>query len=95
MLRPSSKKAPTLPTPIAPTVTASASDPTVFDAARQLIAAVPTDLLDEMRPRAEALFAQDPLQNEVEAMKSDARSAVHFLALNFLPAPASDTSSGE
>jgi hypothetical protein len=83
------------PTPVAPTVTTSTSDPAIFAAARQLIAAVPTDLLDEMRPRAEALLAQDPLQNEVEAMESDARSAVRFLALNFLPTPLDQPASGE
>lgn len=83
------------PAPVAPTVTTGTGDPAVFEAARQLLAAVPTDLLDEMRPRAEALLTQDPLQNEVDAMKADARTAVRFLARNFLPTPADEPSRGE
>lgn len=83
------------PAPVAPTVTAGTNDPAVFEAARQLIAAVPTDLLDEMRPRAQALLAQDPLQQEVDAVKSDARAVVRFLALNFLPTPPAEPAQGE
>ena len=73
----------------------SGVDSATLAAAREIIATVPGDLLAQMQPQAQAILQQNPLQNEVEAMKSDARSAVRFLALNFLPAPASDTSSGE
>lgn len=38
-----------------------------------------------IRPEAQALLAHDPLQSEVDALVTDARSAMHFLALNFLP----------
>jgi hypothetical protein len=74
---------------------AVSSDPAVLEAARQFIAAVPTDLFDEMRPRAQAVLQQDPLQNEVAALKSDARLAVRFLALNFLPASIEEATRGE
>lgn len=43
--------------------------------------------LDRFAPVASAL-AQDPLQSEVDSVYADARYAVHFLALNFLPAGA-------
>ncbi len=32
------------------------------------------------------ILQQDPLQNEVDSVVANARSAMHFLALNFLPA---------
>jgi hypothetical protein len=74
---------------MAPTVAvASPNDPSVIDFAQQFIDAVPTELFDEMQPKAMAVLEQDPLQNEVDAMKSDARSAVRFLAKNFLPGSA-------
>jgi hypothetical protein len=65
---------------------ATSNDPAVLAKARELIASVP--ILSEIRPRTEALLQQDPLQNEVDALKSDARHAVRFLAMNFLPTSA-------
>ena len=38
--------------------------------------------------------ANDPLQSEVDSVYADARSAVSFLALNFLPSSADATNSG-
>jgi hypothetical protein len=43
-------------------------------------------------PSAGALVADNPLQRELGSVYSDARSALNFLALNFLPAPASSSS---
>lgn len=43
---------------------------------------VPTDLFTEIRPQAEAI--QEPLQNELDAIQDNARTAVRFLAKNFL-----------
>ena len=63
-------------------------DPSVLALARQWVAAVPTDLFAEMQPKAVALLQQDPYQTEVNAVKSDARTAMRFLAANFLPAAA-------
>lgn len=42
-------------------------------------------LLDGLSPDATALLQGEPLRREVDAMYSDARSALGFLALNFLP----------
>jgi hypothetical protein len=70
-------------------------DPATLAAAQQLIAAVPADLFATMQPRAEALLKQEPLQNEVEAAKADARVAMQFLAKNFLPASAGGAAGGE
>jgi hypothetical protein len=63
--------------------------------AGQIVAAVPGDLFEQIRPQAEALLQQDPLQTEVDAVVSDARKAVSFLERNFLPAPANRPASGE
>ncbi|HTQ29988.1 MAG TPA: hypothetical protein VMI53_02155 [Opitutaceae bacterium] len=47
-------------------------------------------------PSVDALLKQDPLQTEVDSVYADARSAVHFLALNFLPsAPVEPGRNGE
>jgi len=81
--------------PARATAVASTADPAMVTVARQIVAAVPTDLFVQMQPQAEALLRQDPLQNEVDAVKSDARTAVRFLARNFLPAPADEPSRGE
>ncbi len=40
-----------------------------------------------LKPSADALLSGDPLQLEVDAVVSDARSAVRFLERNFLPSP--------
>jgi hypothetical protein len=69
-----------------PTVAAATpNDPSVIALAQDLMAAVPTDLFDEMQPKAQALLQRDPYEDEVEAVKSDALTAVRFLAANFLP----------
>ncbi len=86
-------RTPTSSTPLAPDGTTV--DPAMVAAAQQLIAAVPTDLFSQMQPRAEAILQQDPLQKEVEAMKSDARTAARFLARNFLPTSADEIKGGE
>ncbi|MCX6951236.1 MAG: hypothetical protein NTV51_03490 [Verrucomicrobia bacterium] len=51
-------------------------------------------LLDRWEPKATALLEGEPLQREVEAVYSDARSALGFLALNFLPKTPDDTGVG-
>lgn len=38
-------------------------------------------------PTARALAAENPLQTELNSVYSDARTALRFLALNFLPSP--------
>jgi len=42
-------------------------------------------LTEEVIPTAGTLIADNPLQTEFTALESDARAAVDFLALNFLP----------
>jgi hypothetical protein len=44
-----------------------------------------TRLLDSVEPAAEALTSQNPLNQEIASVQADARSALGFLALNFLP----------
>ena len=44
-------------------------------------------VLERLQPGAAALLEGAPLQQEAAAFYSDARSALGFLALNFLPAP--------
>lgn len=56
--------------------------PAPSDTARPL-----TETWAALKPEAQALLARDPLQAEVNAVVSDARSALQFLALNFLPSP--------
>lgn len=48
-----------------------------------------------LEPSAGAVIDGEPLNNEVDAVVSDARTAVHFLALNFLPTPPASSNSGE
>ncbi|HZP59274.1 MAG TPA: hypothetical protein VFB27_03040 [Opitutaceae bacterium] len=48
-----------------------------------------------LKPSVDALMRQDPLRTEVDSVYADARSAVHFLALNFLPAPAVPSHDGK
>ncbi len=43
----------------------------------------------KLNPSADAVLSGDPLQKEVDAVVSDARSALRFLERNFMP-PASD-----
>jgi hypothetical protein len=54
-------------------------------------APAPAELWAAIKPEAQALLAQDPLQSEVDAVVSDARSALQFLALNFLPTASPET----
>ena len=43
-------------------------------------------LLDSVEPTAEKIATQNPLTQELNSVQADARSALSFLALNFLPA---------
>lgn len=43
-------------------------------------------MVDSVIPSAGALVADNPLQRELDSLQTDARSALRFLALNFLPA---------
>ena len=52
----------------------------------QLTAATVGKAWSELRPAAGAILNGEPLQREADAVYSDARSAIGFLALNFLPA---------
>jgi hypothetical protein len=70
-------------------------DPAMVNAANELIAAVPSDLLAQMQPKAQELLEKNPLQTEVDAITSDARIAVRFLARNFLPTASTPAGSGE
>lgn len=45
-------------------------------------------------PLPEALLAGEPLRNEVNAVYADARAALGFLALNFLPSSSDQASDG-
>ena len=74
---------------------ANAIDPDTLAAAGDALAALPAELLAQVQPKAEELLQQDPLQNEVDAIASDARKAMGFLARNFLPTSAGQASSGE
>ncbi len=50
----------------------------------------PQQLWTSLQPSANAVIDGDPLNQEVEAVVADARTAVQFLALNFLPTTAAD-----
>ncbi len=54
-------------------------------------------LFAQVEPRADALLQKDPVRTQVDAFSADARTAVRFLALNFLPSTpvASGTGSGD
>jgi hypothetical protein len=54
----------------------------------QSVQALPTRLWTSLKPQATTLMQNDPLRSEATALYSDARSAVGFLAFNFLPANA-------
>lgn len=59
----------------------------VIDSARSWT----SDTWSDLKPRATALAAANPLQTELNSVYADARSAVSFLELNFLPvAPGTD-----
>jgi hypothetical protein len=53
----------------------------------QAVQAMPAQVWGQVQPQVEAVLAQDPLQQEKDALASGARSALGFLAYNFLPAP--------
>lgn len=74
---------------------AIAVDPDTLAAASEALASLPADLLAQVQPKAQELLQQDPLQNEVDAIASDARKAMGFLARNFLPTSPDQASSGE
>lgn len=54
---------------------------------------ISNQFVDEVLPSAGALVAQNPLQQEIGAVYSDLRSAIDFLALNFLPSAESNPES--
>jgi hypothetical protein len=51
--------------------------------------------LDALTPSVQSVVSEGSLQNEVTSVYADARSAVHFLALNFLPTTTADSSGDE
>lgn len=51
----------------------------------QSVASLSTDFSERVLPTAGALVTDNPLQTEAAAVYSSARSALDFLALNFLP----------
>jgi hypothetical protein len=62
--------------------------PTAKELADYLGGVIPNNLMAEMRPQAEAILNQNPLQNELDAVTANARTAVQFLAKNFLTSDA-------
>lgn len=56
--------------------------------------AIAATVWGRLQPDAEALLEGEPLQREVDAFYADARSALGFLALNFLPAQPDETAKG-
>ncbi|HVW20069.1 MAG TPA: hypothetical protein VHC86_02555 [Opitutaceae bacterium] len=53
----------------------------------QAVQALPGQVWDQMQPKLDAALGRDPLGQEKAALASDARSALRFLAFNFLPDP--------
>jgi hypothetical protein len=51
-----------------------------------MVQAVPGQLRQTVAPSAVELARRDPLRQELDSVYSDARSALNFLAANFLPA---------
>lgn len=51
----------------------------------ETVESLSTEFMGSVVPSAGQLVATNPLQHELNAVYSDARSALHFLALNFLP----------
>jgi hypothetical protein len=78
--------------PAPPSATVIGDDTAAVDsspaAARPAVVTDMPDLLAQLRPQAEAVMRQQPLQNELDAVVSSARGAVRFLAKNFMPADA-------
>lgn len=66
------------------------STPTAADAQVivQAVESLSNRLVDSVIPSAGELVADNPLQQELGSMYSDVRSALDFLALNFLPSSA-------
>ena len=67
------------------TIVVDAGDVT---AAQAFVGEIPANLFATLRPEAEAILRQDPLQGEIDAVASNARTAFRFLAANFLPSNA-------
>jgi len=55
---------------------------------RQLARSLNERLQNDVAPLANSLAQENPLQQEIGAVYSDAQSALQFLAMNFLPASA-------
>lgn len=82
------------PVPPAQTPEPAASIDDVLIVAQEL----PKQWFATLQPNAVKLLETNPLQQEIASVSSDARSALSFLALNFLPSnelglPASDSAS--
>jgi hypothetical protein len=54
----------------------------------QAVQAIPAQIWKDVQPAAQSALRQEPVQAEVTALYSDARSALGFLAYNFLPGAA-------
>ncbi len=52
----------------------------------EVVQSLSNRLVDSVIPSAGALVADNPLQRELDSLQTDARSALRFLAMNFLPA---------
>jgi hypothetical protein len=82
---------PMSPTGTAPVAKAPGSVDDATQALNDIIKLVPTNFFTEMRPQAEAILQQDPLQEELDSVSTSARSAVRFLAKNFLTSDAQES----
>ena len=76
---------PAAPQPQSQPVVARAATVEAF-APSEVVGKISDELFDRVQPAAQFL-QQDPLQREIESIRADARSALNFLALNFLPTP--------
>lgn len=63
--------------------------PDTGEPAREPARAAESAWWDALSPRVAALDADNPLQRELEAVQADTRSALQFLARNFLPSDVS------
>jgi len=51
----------------------------------EAVQTMPAQIWESVQPKAQAALQNDPLQKEATALYADARSALGFLAYNFLP----------
>ena len=62
--------------------------------AEVVVAVSPQQIWNNLKPSANAVLAADPLQKEAAAVAADARTALNFLAQNFLPTAPDHPASG-